>query len=112
MDYAFYTDTYLGTSIQAADFPRLSTRATAQLARYKRMYRVTAPAADSENLAVCALADTIYYYEQVTNGAVAGSVSVGSVSASAQLPDTSPAAQAAELLRAAGDYLQIYRGAS
>lgn len=112
MDYTFYTDTYLGTSILVADFPRLVARATTQLNRYKRMYQVTAPAADSENLAVCALADTLYYYEQAANGGIAGSVSVGSVSASMPLPDVSPAAQAAELLRAAGDYLQIYRGVS
>ena len=42
-DYAFYTETYLGGSIPEADFPRLAKRAGEQLAKYKRLYTVTAP---------------------------------------------------------------------
>ena len=50
-DYMFYTNTYLGDSIPEADFPRLAQRAGEQLGRYKRLYEVTAPETDSEDMA-------------------------------------------------------------
>ncbi|MEA4920299.1 MAG: hypothetical protein VB078_05230 [Clostridiaceae bacterium] len=67
-DYAFYKGTYLGGSIPEADFPRLALRAAEKLAYYKRIYTVTAPNANSENMAVCAMADAAYYFETATNG--------------------------------------------
>lgn len=114
-DYVFYRNIYLGGSIPETEWPRLAARAGEQLARYKRQYTVTAPPGvmDAEDLAVCAMADALYYYEAAANGCLVQSASVGSVSSStaaAALPDTSPRAQAAELYRCARQYLSIYRG--
>lgn len=111
-DYIFYTDTYIGEAIPEADFPRLSKRAGEQLSAYKRMYTVNAPEADSEDLAVCAMSDALYYFETVQNGGLVTSSSIGSVSSSRKAPDmdVSPAAQARELYRCACRYLDIYRG--
>ena len=108
VDYAFYTGTYLGDSIPAADFPRLAKRAGEQLARYKRLYTVAAPGTDSENMATCAMADAMYYFETAQNAPQ--SASIGSVSSSRGTVDISPKAQAAELYRCAALYLDIYRG--
>lgn len=109
-DYRFYTYTYMGGSIPEEEFPRLERRAGEQLARYKRTYRVTAPEADSEDLAVCAMADALYYFEAAQNGGIVTSSSIGSVSSSTQAVDISPKAQARELYRCARQYLDIYRG--
>lgn len=111
-DYAFYTGTYLGGSIPEADFPRLAKRAEEQLDRYKRIYTVTAPEADSEDMATCAMADALYYFELVQNGGLVASSAIGSVSSSQKVEgvDITPKAQSKELYRCACLYLDIYRG--
>lgn len=40
VNYNFYRTEYCGDSIEAADFDRLSKRASEQLARYEKIYRV------------------------------------------------------------------------
>jgi hypothetical protein len=108
-DYKFYTDTYLGGSIPEAEAPRMLARASQQLAQYKRIYAVTAPADDSEDMAVCTMADAMYYFETAQNEPQ--SSSIGSVSSSqGTRVDVSPKAQAAEIYRCAELYLDIYRG--
>lgn len=108
-NYTFYTDTYLGGSIPEADFPRLAQRAGDQLSRYKRIYTVTALETNSEDMAICAMADAMYYFETAQN--VPQSASIGSVSSSrGTTVDISPKAQTAELYRCAALYLDIYRG--
>lgn len=108
-DYTFYTDAYLGGSIPESDFPRLAARAAQQLARYKRIYAVTAPEEGSEDMAICAMADALYYFETAVN--TPQSSSIGSVSSSrGAVVDISPKAQAQELYRSALLYLDIYRG--
>lgn len=108
-EYAFYTGMYLGGSIPESDFTRLATRAEDQLRRYKRIYTVTAPDTDSEAMAICAMADALYYFETAVNEPQ--SSSIGSVSSSrGTAVDISPRAQAAELYRCATMYLEIYRG--
>lgn len=108
-DYKFYAETYLGGSIPQEDFPRMAARANAQLAKYKRIYTVTAPDSNSENMAICAMADALYYFETVTN--MPQSASIGSVSSSmGNTVDISPRAQARELYRCTSLYLDIYRG--
>lgn len=115
-DYEFYASVYMGDSIPENEFPRLAKRAGEQLSRYKRIYTVTAPEQTSEDMAICAMADALAYYEAAQNGtggpvsaASIGSVSV-SYSGSANAADTSQAAQARELYRCAKLYLDIYRG--
>ena len=111
-DHDFYRNTYRGDSIPAEEFPRLALRAEAQLERYRRDYIVTAPAPDSEAMAICAMADALYYFETAQNGGTVASVTVGSVSSACRDPgqDLSPRSQARELYRCARLYLDIYRG--
>lgn len=117
-DYAFYTDSYHGSSIPSEEWPAYSIRAEDQIARYKRIYTVTVPEElpDGESLAVCAIADTLYGFDLLASGeagpvqsAAIGSVSV-SYGAAAQAIDLSPKGQAQELYRCACRYLDIYRG--
>lgn len=42
--YEFYTEIYRGDSVPKAEFAALARDAAAQLARYKRIYVVSAPA--------------------------------------------------------------------
>ena len=78
-----------------------------------RIYRVTDTAENSEQMALCAMIDALYYFDWARTGGAAASVSVGSVSSSraqGAQPDLSPAAQNRELYRCAQLYLDIYRG--
>lgn len=112
-DYQFYISVYLGRSISEEEFPRFAKRAGEQLSRYKRIYTVTAPDENSENMAICAMADAMLYFETAANGGIVTSSSIGSVSSSQSaeaVPDTSAKAQAKELYRCACLYLDIYRG--
>lgn len=113
-DYDFYRNTYRGDSIPAEEFPRLALRAEAQLERYRRDYVVTAPAPDSEAMAVCAMADALCYFEAAQSGGMVTAASVGSVSGTFRDPgqDLSPRAQEKELYRCARLYLDICRGCS
>lgn len=107
-DYKFYTDTYLGGSIPETEFARLEACASSQLAQYKRAYTVTAPEETAEAMAVCAMADALYYFEVAANEPQ--SSSIGSVSSSRAAVDGSPRAQSRELYRCARLYLNIHRG--
>ena len=114
--YEFYAAVYCGGSIPAGDWASYAMRAEAQLARYKRLYTVTAPDEESEQKAVCAMADALYSFDLIANGdgGAVQSASIGSVSASycgyGQSIDISPKGQARELYRCACLYLDIYRG--
>ena len=111
VDYSFYRGKYCGDSIPESDFWRLSARAQSELARYDRIYQVNGDQ-DARDLAVCAMADAMYYFETAANGGLVTSSSIGSVSSSQKVDavDTSPRAQARELYRCASLYLDIYRG--
>lgn len=116
-DYAFYRDVYHGGSIQESEWTAYASRAGEQLARYKRIYTVTAPEDTSEDLAVCAMAETLYGFDLLANGeggpvqsASIGSVSVSYGGAAAQSVDLSPKGREKELYRCACQYLDIYRG--
>ena len=89
-------------------------KAEAQMNRYERIYHVSYPQTGSRNMAVCAMAEALYEFAQLQDaGGAVQSVSVGNVSenrAAVAAPDTSAAAQAAELYRRAGLYADIYRG--
>ena len=113
--YDFYTAVYFGGSIPFDEWASYAMRAEAQLARYKRVYKVTAPDEESEQKAVCAMAEALYSFDLIANGegGAVQSASVGSVSTSygsQQAVDISPAAQSRELYRCACLYLDIYRG--
>lgn len=114
IDFDFYITTYDGSLIPEEAWTAVCRDADAQLGRYERIYTVTYPAADSRNKAVCAMAEALYEYSTLQDaGGAVQSVSVGNVSesrAAVAAPDTSAAAQAAELYRRAGLYADIYRG--
>lgn len=116
VDYDFYVNVYRGCSVSCEDWFMLERRASEQLARYKRIYNVTAPEKDSERLAVCAMMDAMAYFIAAQNGSggAVSSASIGSVSVSyagaANAVDLSPKGQERELLRCARQYLKIYRG--
>ena len=114
-DYTYYIGEYLGDSIPDEDFFRLKKRAEEQLAIYKRMYTVTAPDENAEAMAICAIADALYYFEMVQNGidGAVSSASIGSVAVSYagnSAVDVSQKAQERELYNCARRYLDIYRG--
>ena len=115
VDYAYYTDIYLGNAILEKAFPGMALRAAEVLRRYQRNYRIADTDEDSLKNAVCAIADTMDYFEKAQSGnAAVQSVSIGSVSTSygnntAGL-DISPRAMEKEMYRRACDYLHIYRG--
>lgn len=117
--YGFYKGTYNGGSISETDWPLFEARAADQLARYKRIYTVSAPedANDAESMAICAMADALAYFAAALNGtggpvasASIGSVSVSYAGASGGSVDLSAKGQARELYRCASMYLDIYRG--
>ena len=116
-DYSFYMTRYGGGSIPECEWPRLGSRANEQLARYKRVYTVSAPdgCTDAEDMAVCAMAEAMYGFELIANGegGAVQSASIGSVSVNygrVSGVDMSPAGQARELYRCACRYLDICRG--
>lgn len=121
VDYTFYAGIYGGRTIDQNDWCGLERRAAAQLARYKRIYTVTAPDEDpdAESMAICAMADAMQSFDLLLNGEcgpVSG-VGIGSVSVSYAAPgsnslDVSAKGQARELYRCASLYLDIYRGVS
>lgn len=115
--YDFYTGAYHGSAIFAEEWPAYEGQAAAHLARYQRIYTVTAPGPDSEAMAVCAMAEALYGFDLLASGegGPVQSASIGSVSTSyggsaAQSLDLSPRGQERELYRCASLYLDIYRG--
>lgn len=113
-DFNFYSETYCGSLIPADAWDAVCRDAEAQMNRYERIYHVSYPQTGSRNMAVCAMAEALYEFAQMQDaGGAVQSVSVGNVSenrAAVAAPDTSAAAQAAELYRRAGLYADIYRG--
>ena len=117
--YEFYMIKYMGGSISARDWNTYEARAASQLARYKRIYTVTAPDENAESMAICAMADALQSFDLIANGegGAIQSASIGSVSVSyggsgAQVVDATPKGQVKELYRCACLYLDIFRGVS
>ena len=112
VDYTFYAETYLGSSIPESEWAEVEARAEDILNRMKRIYTVEEPTAGAESKAICAIADAVYYFDNAANGLVFRSSSIGSVSSTSDgsAVDTSPAGQHREFYRAARLYLDIYRG--
>ena len=101
VDYTFYTTVYLGSAVPEKAFPGMAAQASAELDSLKRRCRVSG-GEESEKLALCAMAEAIY--DSHRHGGVR-SASLGGVSVSYDSRDASRAAR-----RAAGIYLDIYRG--
>lgn len=56
-DYEYYINTYMGTAIQAAEFPRLALRASSFLDYYTQGRAARAAGLDAVKMACCALAE-------------------------------------------------------
>ena len=116
-DYAYYRETYLGEDIPEAAFPRCIRRAAAELARMRDVYDVAPrPGLDpceAEAMALCAIADAVYEFDQEDEARGLSSMTVGSVSESYTAPPelcaTTLALRAAHYRHEAGYYLQIGR---
>lgn len=112
--YDFYRNQYHGNAIEQDAFEELLARAREQLEAYCRSYRVTGDET-ARKLALCALAETIGYFDAAQNGqgglryASVGTVSISGKGIYSEV-DISPGAQARELYRVAEKYLEIYRG--
>ena len=105
IDYAFYTNTYLGSVIPEKAFSGVAARAQDELNRICRCCQVIKPDAVSEKMALCAMAETIYTAQNRKNGIAAATV--GGVSVRYE----SSSHLWRSLLERAGIYLDIYRGA-
>ena len=114
-DYEFYLHTYRGTAIEAENFVRLATRASAYIDQvtYNRAGPVIEDATDEETiekieLATCAVADELYSLE-ASNGVIT-SESLGRHS----VTYAKPKSEQARLLGAARTHLWstdlMYRG--
>lgn len=113
-----YRVTYRGASLDGqipdTEWEYFSSQAIAKLEHYKRIYTVISPDELAEKMAVCAMADALFYFANAQNGtANLASASIGSVSVNYNAQkdvDLSPKAQERELYRCASQYLEIYRG--
>lgn len=109
--YDFYVGEYRGTSIPRDFFGKFADLAKQHLERYKKQYTVHGDK-KSENIAVCAMAETLYYYQNLQDNGIVSSVSVGSVSTSYIAPENNNKAKEKALYKQASLYLDIYRGVS
>ena len=117
VDYDFYTGTYHGGAISAEEWPAAAREASAQLAKYRRIYTVTVPDGepDAEKMAVCAMTEAMAFNARAESGqgGAVSSASIGSVSVSyagASAVDLSPKGKANRVYNACALYLDIYRG--
>ncbi len=112
--YEFYTQIYGGTALEQAEFSQLVLRARDKLDQLKRYYTVSG-SGEQENMALCAMAEAISYFDAAQNGqgglryASVGTVSVSGKGIYSQV-DISPKAREEELYRCARRYLEICRG--
>lgn len=116
-DYTFYRETYLGEDIPEDAFPRCLQRARTELDRMRDVYAVEPrPGLDPDtavDMALCAVADAVYEFDQEDEGRGLASITVGSVSehytAPPELCATTLALRAAHYRHEAGYYLRIGR---
>ena len=102
VDYEFYVNCYLGSAIPEKAFSGVAAQAQAYLERVKGCCRVASSGADAENMALCAMAETLWARRSSLSSASVGSVSVRYADNKVSLPR--------ELYEKAAIYLDIYRG--
>ena len=102
-DYEFYVNQYLGSAIPEKAYSGVAAQAQRYLERLKRVYRVGSSGEAAENMAVCAMAETLWTRRnQGISSANVGSVSVHYCTDKASLQR--------ELYEKASIYLEVYRG--
>lgn len=105
VDHAFYVDCYLGSAIPEKAFSGVAAQAHGYLDRFKGVYRVESSGVQAENMAVCAMAETLW--NRRNNGLTSASVGSVSVHYAGDRPSL-----VRELYEKASIYLDIYRGVS
>lgn len=108
VDFDFYVNSYLGSAIPEKAFPGAMVQAQAVLEKYRRCYQVTG-GEESEAMALCAMAETLYAAGKRRGGVA--SASVGGVSVRYDSGEDSQKALKRELFQRASIFLDIYRGA-
>lgn len=103
VDYTFYVDNYLGSAIPEKDFSGMVAQAQRYLNKWKRRYRVESSGPESESMALCAMAETLWSHrDNRLYSAKVGSITVRY--------DRYRESLAKELYDKAVVYLDIYRG--
>lgn len=120
-DYQFYQECYRGRQLEEAQFGEYVLRGQETVERMRRIWQVS-PAADlleqytEEQLygmAACAAAEALALFDRAAAGQESQSATVGAVHFSTGAAQGNPAvlgSQTQALLRAAGRYLDIFRG--
>ena len=103
VDFEFYVNCYLGSAIPEKAFSGVAAQAQACLDRLKGCCRVESSGQDAENMALCAMAETLW----ARRSSGLSSASVGSVSVRYAENNASLTRQ---LYEKAAIYLDIYRG--
>lgn len=106
IDYDFYVNTYLGSTIPETAFYACAIRAAEALQRIRRRYQVVGADEMSEKMALCAMAETICSHHSKKAGV--SSATVGGVSVRYEKTGSLQH----QLLEKARIYLDIYRGVS
>lgn len=107
-DFAFYTQQYLGSEVPEKAFESAAAQAKAVLSRFRRIYRVAECTPAEEDMAICAMAETLYAWGRCKAGISAATV--GGVSVRYDQTEEADRRLARELYRKASIYLDIYRG--
>lgn len=110
--YSFYKSRYLGNQIPQEQFDRILLQAKHWLERCKKVYSVRSVSPEQEKMALCAIAEGSYLFEQRQPEQMPQSIKVGSVSCSYGISIRSQSSKEKELLTRAGMYLEISRWAS
>lgn len=110
-NYTFYRETYLGDSMDETSWPFYARRAGEELDRLRGALTLTPRTDCAESMAVCAMADALYYFDAAVNQRSTTAVSIGAVSAQTSAPavDISPKAQQAELMRCLRRFYDVER---
>ena len=109
VDYEFYVNCYLGSMIPQKAFGSCAARAKEALNHFKGNYLVVSSGPESEKMAVCAMAETIYAAKR--NRGNVTSATVGNVAVRYENSASASKALWRELYEQACIYLDIYRGA-
>ncbi len=109
--YWFYRSKYGGEEIPEEEFAGVMKKARHWMERCKRIYEIAPFEEEQEKMALCAVAETMYLFQQRQQGEMAEKISIGSVSCSYNLGvfPQRKAEQERELLSQAGIYLDICR---
>lgn len=107
-DYDFYVKVFMGSAVPEKEFSGAAARAAAVLERFMRIYRVGEYTEEAKNMALCAMAESIYAGTKRQTGVTAQSV--GNVSVRYETGEPSHKALMRELYQRASVFLPFSRG--